>query len=603
VIAFVVGIGPVRQSADAAAGKAFEEWRDRYGPVAGQPIHRWSSSGGRVRCFWLVHDPEFLGGVSYTATSADGFALFCGRPILWGDSEADGRAGIDAASYLADPAHWSARVDGRYAVVRAIGERLQLQTDPVGLQPVYESKRDGVTWFSNVAPLIERPADAVDHRALVTFLSTGEATIGMPLSAAVARVRPGALLTVDAEGLQRMDDANVVTPKDFTHQADYAEATRLLVSACAAMADWPGRPHGIELTGGHDSRLIGVAMRRAGIGAHATTIAFDELPGFPGTEDAVLGKRLAKLLGYTHETIIVDRHSPVYTAMQSVVETLRLTSPGTIALNDALDLCLDLPRSAMPIVFDGLGGEFARSAYDHRLGENGTGLAYRSATTIEAVAEGVMRRLLPERPRALVSEDGVDVVRAWLIDFVRQTSEAGFTLEEIPEICFIHHTGTWHGSKTTPYQYRMDGVSPLMTRRLWPHMFGQPLIARQTGTFHRELMDRLGPEVMRMPYYSGSAPYEGHRRRVRARGWGLERRVRAARSKLLAHMGFRADPIVHVQRAVRAAMADQPGHAAWEVLDRDRVRELMAKEPRELAPHRDRTSRYQIWRLATLFCS
>jgi hypothetical protein len=41
----------------------------------------------------------------------------------------------------------------------------------------------------------------------------------------------------------------------------------------------------------------------------------------------------------------------------------------------------------------------------------------------------------------------------------------------------------------------------------------------------------------------------------------------------------------------------QPGHAAWQVLDRSRVEALLARDAGTL----DTMSRYYAWRLATVF--
>jgi hypothetical protein len=48
---------------------------------------------------------------------------------------------------------------------------------------------------------------------------------------------------------------------------------------------------------------------------------------------------------------------------------------------------------------------------------------------------------------------------------------------------------------------------------------------------------------------------------------------------------------------IRDAVLSQPGHDAWQVLDRDRV-EALVRSP---AAALDTMSRYYAWRLATVF--
>ena len=48
---------------------------------------------------------------------------------------------------------------------------------------------------------------------------------------------------------------------------------------------------------------------------------------------------------------------------------------------------------------------------------------------------------------------------------------------------------------------------------------------------------------------------------------------------------------------IRDAVLAQPDHAAWRVLERPRVKQLLASEPAAL----DEMSRYYVWRLATVF--
>jgi asparagine synthetase B (glutamine-hydrolysing) len=208
--------------------------------------------------------------------------------------------------YLKDPDEWLPHLDGRYAIVRVIGDEVSVVTDPIGLQPVYESRRDGTIWFSNVAALIASESDPVRTRAFIFLLARVAGNIGEPLSACVDRVEPGSFVTVSRSGDRTRRAVNAISPDDFRRTPGRDEAARTLVSYCAALGDWPARPVTLELSGGYDSRLVGAALRAAGCHADAVTLALPQLPGYPLTEDVELAEKVAALLGFRHSVIPVS---------------------------------------------------------------------------------------------------------------------------------------------------------------------------------------------------------------------------------------------------------------------------------------------------------
>jgi hypothetical protein len=595
VIAFIVCLGVAGAEQEAHAVAELTSWRSRYPALAARPVQRWTSRTGLVRCFWVAHGPEDIGGVTYTTADADRFALFAGRPIRWHGDTAEGRKSLDPATYLADPGAWAADLDGRYAVVRVVDERFQLLTDPVGLQPVYEATRAGITWISNVAPLLEHPEDPPNDRSLVAFLATGEGPTGEPLNAALRRVTPGTLVTVAPDGERAETPNNRITPDSFAGPPDYDEAADILVSVCAAMADWPRRPRLLAMTGGYDSRLLGSAARKAGIETGALTLAIEGAPGFPETEDVELGRLISGDLGLAHHLVRIDRDIPLYRDPAAVATDLRRTSPGTVAMNDVLDFGVGLPGGGVPLVFEGTGGELARSALDTRLGRAGNLDGYRDSDRVEDMAEGILRRMVPPATPTLVGAAGLDVVRSWLRATSTELRGAGYRMRDIPEVCFLQSQGTWHGSKTTSFDHRQEPLSPLLSRRLWPHMLGASLERRRRGEFHQELTRRLGPDVVDKPYCSLSQ-YGGREQRLRTRDWVEHRRQVEQDAAAARGDAPWVSPLARVHAGVRAAVSVRRDHAAWPVLDEERVATLAATDPATL----DRMGSNQIWRLATL---
>jgi hypothetical protein len=541
-------------------------------------VREWVSNDGAVRCYWTSHRREFIGGVQYTAATGDTFALFCGRPLWWRGDRADGQRSLDPATYLDDSATRPYELDGRYAVVRVDGQTVQLQTDASGMQPIYESHRPARTLISNVPALVTPAGTHLRASSLASFLGVGWPLTGEPLSTGVERVASGELVTISRGGARSSRPVARPIAQDFLVEPDYAEAADVFVSVVEGLAEWPARPAHLGITGGRDSRLVAAALRRAGIRFSTETLAFTHDEGYPTTEDVLLGRKLASVLEAEHVVLRIDGAAPVFQALDSVVQALRLTSPGTIALNDVMSLLLEEPRGPLPIICNGVGGEIGRAFFGY--------------PSRGSVADALIDRIVPRSPAPIVNEYGRTLLHDWMRSFVVRSVDEGVDVEDVPDAFYVHMMSMWHGTNTTNFEYGEDAVSPFMSRRFWPFMLGQSRADRQSERLHRELMRKLGHDLLVVPFGASwpltSAPT--------SRSQELRRRVRRLASALRLAVG--GDPLEAVQTATRHAVARQPDHEAWEVLDRNRVETLL----RSSIWRMDRPSKHQLWRLATIFC-
>ncbi|MCG5214625.1 asparagine synthetase B family protein [Streptosporangium soli] len=566
MIAFLVRIGePV-----AADKQDLDAWVRRYPLLADRPVRRWASEDGRASCHWVSHDEDQLGGVTYTAAAQGAFALFGGRPVRWRNGEADGRDSIDARGYLADPAEWAAELDGRYCVVRADVRAVQVLSDAVGLQPLYRSERDGSVLISNMASLVTPPNAGQGVRPLACLLATGWGMTGEPLAEGVDRIPPGALVTFARDGSHTVKTYGPAYREIFAAKPDYDEAARLMVSLARAFADWPGRPRLLALSGGRDSRVIAAALRRAEVTPSAITVAFSGQMGYPATGDVLLGNRIAGQLGLEHTIRTVGVNAALYSRLPSVLDVLRLTSPGTTALNDIMDIKLEKVHGPLPLMFDGVAGEIARGGFESYL--EGDPLR---GTTVDEMTDAILGMVVMGNPAPLVNAEAMALLRAWVHEFVSTQVDEGVKLEDVPDALHLHRQATWHGPNVTNREHREDAVSMMLSPKLWPHMLGTPARDRTSGVFHRELLDLLGPELAVFPYQTAAASW-------------------------IPEQGFQdlSDPIEPILDATRGAVASHSGHAAWAVLDRERVGRLLGTPAQEIRG----PARFQLWNLATLFC-
>ena len=360
------------------AERALRSLLERLPFLPGRTVESWRAPSGGAVAAWAQHGPEQTGGAPYAAAERERLALFAGRPIRWtGERTADGGGAIDPASYLAGAT--AAELDGRFVVVRCDDARgeLDVVTDPVGAYPVYETQVGSARWVSNSVELLRelRGTSDLDPAALAGVLGGGWSLDGHPLWAGVRRVGAG----FSAERIAPLLGGGF----------DADRAAALLTAAVAALADWPGRPSFVPVTGGRDSRLVLAAAKRAGIAFEAITGGDDDSP------DVRLGRRLAQLVDAPHSLIADDPHGSAWSDWRRAAAVLALTESGTATLADAAGFPLGPRDGPLPIWHSGQGGEIARSYYGAGGGPH-------------ALVQRLMRSFLGQRPGRsdVLSEQG-----------------------------------------------------------------------------------------------------------------------------------------------------------------------------------------------------
>ena len=468
------------------------------------------------RLAWIAHDDGYV--------RPDGRAFFSGRPIVWRGDVADGRAPLDPSFWLDPPVD---DLDGRYVGVRMAGDEVTVFADALGAYPVY---RRGQAVSNNAYAL--RGSDAgLRLDVLASLLGGGWSLSGDPVWQDVERIQP-----------ERPEPA-----PDESFDPD--RAASLLTAAVRALADWPNRPDFIPVTGGRDSRLVLAAALAAGIDFETTT------GGEPGHPDVEIGRDLARVAGVPWRLIEHDPHGSVESDWRRAAELLWLTSSGTASLSDAAGFPFGPRPGPLPLWHSGQGGEIARAYYG-----SGTG------------TDDLYLRFVGRRPgrREILGEEGERLVREQIEAFAAD-APAG----DLGDLFYLHRRmGTWAGPTHGAVELVRDTTSPLWSRRLLPDM-----LAAQSGEFHRQVLERLAPQLAEVPYERPRTP------------------PRKLADELLRRVRPKPDPFDRILPEIRDAVLSQPQHAAWHVLDRARVEELLGAKAGAL----DTMSRYYAWRLATVF--
>ena len=532
-------------------------------------------AGARAAAAWVRHSRA----LPYAHMSGGSFALFSGRPFRWTDDDAtDGRAPADARFFLEPADRWADTIDGRFASVAYRGEEhaLELTTDPVGAYPLFEARANETRWFSNSAAALRELAGDSGLRleSVAGLVGGGWPIDGHPIWNGIERVEPGTVLRLTPDGESR---CRLLPPDELARLPgrglDAEAAARRLTAATAALADWPGRPNVVPVTGGHDSRMVLGAALAAGLEFEGVT------GGAPDDPDVRVGKELCELAGVPHSRLPPDPHGNMWSDHRRAARTVRLTTGGTASLADAAGFPLGPRDGRLPLWHSGQGGEIGRAYYG-----GGNGLD----------AAGVTRRLndafasrAPHR-RELLSAAGRDAVERRIGEWVEEQLACGAAFVDLPDLFYFdRRMKTWAAPTHGCVEYVRDTTSPLWSRRVVADLLAPPADQRASAAYHRAALPLLAPQL------TGVEHAGGHARNVASKAMReIVRRVRAHRPGVTATDLF--EPIL---ADVREQVLAAGSHPAWEVLDRARCEALLSRPAASL----DVMSRYHVWRLATLF--
>lgn len=610
---------------DSLASRALAELVDELPFFDAAAIETWSAPSGRVAIATVAHGAEDVGPVSYSSLQERRAALFAGRPVRWqADGCADGLSALDPNSYHEPAERWAAELDGRCTVVRADDTMLEIYVDPLGAYPVFETEIAGARWFSNNAMALRLLTgdSTVNEDALASVLAGGWSLGGEPLWRAVRRVQRGVVLSVSPDGERRrplLELERIVSLPGTGLDAE--RAAMELTALTDALAQWPGRPNVVPLTGGRDSRVILGAALRAGFEFDVRT------GGAPSHPDVQVAARLAGTAGLSHGLLAADPHGDRQSDLEGMARLIALLSGGTATLADAAGFPLGPHEGPLPLWHSGQGGEIARGYY----GVGGAG-----------VSERLFTRFTARRPGRIdiLSSDAAHSVRRRIGEFVQRMSQAGAAASDVPDLFYLlERMACWAAPTHGVVEAVRDTTSPLWSQRMLPHLLGLPARERMLERFHLLLLEELAPQLVDEPFADGSSwpSRQSELRRQLERVRKLSGKVRAelerrragrragstpARSAQPASGAGSAqagsakaadassanaaqartgatDPFDAVIAAVREAALSQPEHPAWSALDRPQTERLLAYPAVSL----DEMSRYHVWRLASVFMS
>jgi asparagine synthase (glutamine-hydrolysing) len=242
---------------------------------------------------------------------------------LWeraGDTHARGYAHLDgrclsakqiaaAADACASDPSWAglvARLNGCFAIMTDRGDRLLAAVDRVRTIPLFHGRGHDGAVISDDAYRIpaQTPAAALDPDAEVEFCLTGYVTGAQTLRPGVRQIEAGTWIRIDAASPA---DVQATRYHAFRHGEFLQDDVPGLIDRLDALhrtvfrrlLDSVGdRPIVVPLSGGYDSRLIGVSLRDLGA-RNVTCYTY----GVPDNWEVRLSRELASHLGFRWEFV------------------------------------------------------------------------------------------------------------------------------------------------------------------------------------------------------------------------------------------------------------------------------------------------------------
>jgi asparagine synthase (glutamine-hydrolysing) len=204
------------------------------------------------------------------------------------------------------------RMRGMFAVAiwDAPRARLVLARDRVGKKPLYVlARRDEVLFGSETKAILAALDDppALDHRALLTFLTFGYVAGPASIFAGMRRLDPGTVLTIDARTGAIDQERYWSWPTPDSHpplpEGDVIEALRGEIDEAVRLRLRSDVPLGAFLSGGMDSAAVVALMtRRSSARVSTFTIGF----GDPSYDEISEARETATRFGTHHHEQIVS---------------------------------------------------------------------------------------------------------------------------------------------------------------------------------------------------------------------------------------------------------------------------------------------------------
>lgn len=386
--------------------------------------------------------------------------------------------------------------DGQFSVIGAgPGDEVLVANDPLGMRALYVAERPGRVWVSTCSLALARLLRLrADRLALQSFLLSGYHFGTGVHWQGVRRLEPGTVLRygpgIAAEQRYWRPTADAaVTRLPLQAAADHC----IEVATTALREHYGDRETWVDLTGGYDSRLLLLLLRRAGVPVRANTRMS------PDGADLRLAPRVAETVGVPWTPLVlpddwpgrVVEHVPFALAWgDAVLEVLQLTR--VTSTHERL-------RATLPVLLSAGGGEhlqFAPWKSEFAAAGRSSRVNYDNLISMRML-KPVQRSVLTPDADPAVRDDMRLRLSSWVADY----AAAPNTLQH--DLLYAYKSTGHFGA----YRSVDDGLLatglPFYLRPVFEAAFSTDHRHRNGHRLMRTMMTRLDPAVAALPTTRG----------------------------------------------------------------------------------------------------
>jgi Asparagine synthase len=267
---------------------------------------------------------------------------------------------------------------------------------------------------------------------------------------------------------------------------DVAEA---LVAAVAPLRD-AGEPVQLSLTGGKDSRLIAVALVKAGVPVVAKTHGFDDHP------DVVVAAEIARRLGIEHITATPTAPGQRVDVLGRIRATV-LVADGMLSAFE--NVGRPDPAASPALTAGGHGGELLRGGYAETAGKRAApgGLRGAVAPARRAARSAELLRRLTTKHLGLIRRGPAAAYLASLAPWAAPL--ARHPMRALDDFYLVNRAGRWSAAARQAYLLRERLAQSLFDDRVVLAARAVPLTERVSGALSAAVLAELSPALADVP--------------------------------------------------------------------------------------------------------
>lgn len=483
---FLVGIG-LSELMKAAAAQAMRSATNVYPQLDVDTLGIWNERNTFVGT--LCTNPVVASPREYVAKSEGALTFFSGVPI-----SSDKNIVPHIAADLAR--HWNQlpnKLDGQFSAVKVDLQNLRIDvlTDPLGMEQVYVHHRGPTVIVSNSVRLIEQTCGlrTIDEVGASLFLLLGWVGGDRTLRESVQVLPGGYLHRWESDGshtaLAYFPRTNLARLSQRWDDFRIKELAHRFTSNFCDLADRLG-PLECDLTGGHDSRVNAAAVIASRIPATFVT------EGSPEGADVQIGKKIAEALHLQHrlghlDGVVGDRWD------EGVCRLIGQTDGMVNLWQVGNSIAQPTHVNNLPLSVWGVGGEIASGSYYRKLKLPPT---LGGSQMLKMFFSGLQARgtdLLKQDARQLALKSVRETCQGFLDD--------GFEPLHVPDAFYIFdRVRRWAGINTRKATPICDLFTPFCTIPYIETALAMPLSDRIAGRFHHELIRATTPALLDFPY-------------------------------------------------------------------------------------------------------